>query len=356
MPTLPDNFEIPQWLYRRYIWHGLFWAVYFSVTFWQDLKVGFVQQADYWQLSLIAHIPAIIGVYLTTIFGVPYLLYRKKYVQFGAFCLLTSYLIGLLAHWLWKMWTPNLDYIGISTDQLISLPEDGLATALMFVLMSAALKMAKDLAFSAQERVERKAEHLAGELRVLRQQISPHFLLNSLNTIYGLSLTEPEKVPQTVLQLSDLLRFSLYETHPAHISLEKEIEFLENYVQLQQLRASAGLVIYLNLPQQIPTPQPLIAPLLFIVFVENAFKYAVKNERGERFLTIELTHKNGGNALSFYCANSYIPSTQVSTGGLGLVNVRRRLELTYPEKHHLDIRQQNGVWEVQLDIDLTPSA
>jgi sensor histidine kinase YesM len=352
MPTLPDNFEIPQWLFRRWIWHAAFWIVYFLSSGLEDIESGFSQLEDYWKLSIIAHLPTIISVYLVVFLGVPQLLYRKKYLFFGVFCIALALLMTIFGSTLWYFLNPHFVHKTLNSEDLKPTLLDGISISFLLVLFATSLKLGKDMLLESQRRADRAAQNLKSELSTLRQQISPHFLLNSLNTIYGLALTEPKNVAPTVILLSDLLRFSLYETRADRVSLARELDFLQDYVEMQRLRASEKLQMTFVFPQNLPTPPPQIAPLLLLVFIENSFKFAQPNSNGARFLKMTIHFDAERSTLLLACENSFLTTTPPTTGGLGLENVRRRLELIYPKKHMLRIHDEDGVWRVKLEIQL----
>jgi hypothetical protein len=352
MPTLPDNFEIPQWLFRRWIWHAAFWVVYFLSSGLEDVETGLYQLEDYWKLSIIAHLPTITSVYIVTFLGVPQLLYRKKYLFFGIFSIALALLMNSFGGVLWYLLSPHFVFKTVNSQDLKPTLLDGISISFLLVLFAASLKLGKDMLIESQRRADRAAQNLKSELNTLRQQISPHFLLNSLNTIYGLALTEPKSVAPTVILLSDLLRFSLYETRADRISLARELDFLQDYVEMQRLRASEKLQMTFVFPQNLPTPPPEIAPLLLFVFIENSFKFAQPNSNGERFLKVAIHFEAERSTLLLECENSFATTIPATTGGLGLENAQRRLELIYPKKYKIRIHDEDGVWRVKLEIQL----
>jgi sensor histidine kinase YesM len=352
MPTLPDNFEIPQWLFRRWIWHAAFWVVYFFSSGLEDVESGLWKLEDYWKLSVIAHLPTVTSVYLVTFFGVPQLLYRKKYLLFSVFSIVLALLMNSFSGVLWYLLAPHFIFKTINSQDLKPTLLDGISISFLLVLFATSLKLGKDMLLESQRRADRAAQNLKSELNALRQQMSPHFLLNSLNTIYGLALTEPKSVAPTVILLSDLLRFSLYETRTDRVSLARELDFLQDYVEMQRLRASEKLQTTFVFPHDLPTPPPQIAPLLLFVFIENSFKFVQPNSNGERFLTIDVHFDAVRSTLLLKCENSFSSISPTTTGGLGLENVQRRLELIYLKKHKIRIHDEDGVWRVKLEIQL----
>jgi len=192
------------------------------------------------------------------------------------------------------------------------------------------------------------------DLQFLRSQVNPHFLFNALNTIFATALREnAEATAESIQVLGDMMRFMLHENNKDIIPLQREIEYLQNFIALQKLRlpASEQIIIEVNLPDELPNLQ--IAPMLLVPFVENAFKHGISlNEKS--WVKIRLT--NGSGSMHFEVTNSMHAHTENDTeadkSGIGLANVRERLALIYPKKHTLTVNQANNEFSVQLTIDL----
>lgn len=186
------------------------------------------------------------------------------------------------------------------------------------------------------------------ELALVKAQLNPHFLFNTINNIDVLILKDPEKASAYLNQLSDMLRFMLYETKTESISLLRELEYMEKYIALQRIRTSNPNYIRFGI-----TGDPgnrTIPPMLFTPFLENAFKYA-ENKKVENAIAIAVDIAAG--TLTFSCSNHYAPLLQQTpdadrNGGLGMELIRKRLELLYPEKHELTITNDGHVYSVQL--------
>lgn len=197
-------------------------------------------------------------------------------------------------------------------------------------------------------KAELENRNLKNELELLKSQINPHFLFNTLNNIDALIHKSPDDASRSLLSLSDMLRYMIYETNTEFVTVEKEIEYLENYIKLQRLRLRNPEVIKMSLSKECRDIK--IAPVLFLPFVENAFKYAV-SEGILPAIEIDLSCSNG--QLIFLCKNYYAPNgvEKIEWGGVGLENVKRRLELIYPKKHEFSIRKENGIFSVELKLD-----
>lgn len=190
-------------------------------------------------------------------------------------------------------------------------------------------------------------EKSVAELDLLKQQLNPHFFFNTLNNLYALSLQRSEQTPESILQLSELMRYVIYKAKEPFVRMEDEVKYLKDYIQLQKIRLKRSLD--LQFEEEIEDGTIRIAPLLLIVFVENAFKHGVENAENDAFLRISL--KADQRFVRFVCENSYEPATDAQTG-IGLTNLRKRLALLYPGKHRLTTSAANGVFTASLEIDL----
>lgn len=191
-------------------------------------------------------------------------------------------------------------------------------------------------------------QRLQSELRYLKYQINPHFFMNTLNNIHALVDIDTGKAKSTIVELSKLMRYVLYEASNKTILLSREIQFLENYVTLMSLRYTDKVSIEMNFPDEVPEVQ--IPPLLFISFVENAFKHGV-SYRSESFIRVRM-QLDEGNRLSFRCTNSNNGSADEQHHGIGLENIRKRLRLLFGNDYTLSITEDENKFDVLLIIPL----
>ena len=198
-----------------------------------------------------------------------------------------------------------------------------------------------------QNRKETENEKLNTELSFLKSQINPHFFFNTLNNIYSLAITNSEKTAPAVMKLSSIMRYILTETEQSRVSLEKEISFLNNYIDLQQVRLTDKVEVVFNIKGE--AGSILIAPLILIPFVENAFKYGVSTKENTK-INIEL--EIAANKIHFSVSNFIVQTENNLTEntGIGINNVKRRLQLLYPERHQLITRQEQGFYYADLYI------
>ena len=194
---------------------------------------------------------------------------------------------------------------------------------------------------------ELEKENLEQQLEYLKYQINPHFFMNTLNNIHALVDIDPEKAKETILELSKMMRFVLYEGNKAGVPLNREIAFLQNYITLMKLRYTDKVRIKLETPEMLPDKE--VPPLMFITFVENAFKHGV-SYRQESFIDISIATPEG--QLIFTCSNSRVPKEEEDHGGVGLANVKQRLNLIYDKNYTLDIKDEPNIYTVTLAIPL----
>ncbi|MEO0732912.1 MAG: sensor histidine kinase [Bacteroidota bacterium] len=180
-----------------------------------------------------------------------------------------------------------------------------------------------------------EAEKSATELQLLKEQINPHFFFNTLNNLYAMSLTREERTPETILQLSELMRYVIYRAKEESVPLREELKYLRDYLDLQSIRLQKQLD--LRFAVDIGEEGCRVPPLLYIILIENAFKHGVEPAEWDAFLHLSLTADH--QRIIFTCRNSYEPKLQDrKNGGLGLVNLRRRLELLFPGRYELTLR------------------
>ena len=190
-------------------------------------------------------------------------------------------------------------------------------------------------------------ENLEQQLEYLKYQINPHFLMNTLNNIHALVDIDPEQAKETIVELSKIMRFVLYEGSKQKVPLRQELIFLENYIHLMRMRITDTVKLTVSLPEILPDRE--IPPLMLITFVENAFKHGV-SYRLPSFIDISVSIED--SRLHFCCRNSKPPKAEDQYGGVGLQNVKRRLELIYGEHYSLDIDDAADSYSVNLTIPL----
>lgn len=212
------------------------------------------------------------------------------------------------------------------------------------------MKQKEEIAFQAQQlKTELTAQNQTSELALLRTQINPHFLFNTLNNIYSLVYQRSDDAPQAVMKLSEIMRYMLYEATSEKVLLQNEINYLKSFIELQLLRLKSKEFVSFNITGNVDNRN--ISPMLLIAFVENAFKHGVK--RGINpgiMINLDVSDRTINFEVINYCRKNDI-SNKDTTGGIGLTNIKRRLELLYPNKFALDILNNDDTYHVKLQIE-----
>lgn len=193
-----------------------------------------------------------------------------------------------------------------------------------------------------------KNEHAKAELSLLKSKVDPHFFFNTLNNLYGLTVEKSEKAPDVILKLSDIMRYVIYDGDEDRVPFKKEIEYLEKYIEIHKIRFQKQVDI--TFEKQIDNEAEQIAPLMLVTLVENAFKHGVEQIADNAFLKISIDVTNG--KLVFIVENNVKEKSKKTKPGIGLKNLRKRLELIYPKKHTLELEKKEYLFKAALKIDL----
>ena len=326
-------------------WHIFFWLSLITLFVYivhNDIKMGSSQL-----LILFLLYPAInIGLfYLNFLVFIPAFLDKKKYSIYALVIGITIIIFGLGKYGVGLMFK---QYVLMHMKEVISFWSyfvSTLITSLIFIFLSIVLKFTND--WFLNERIQRDLENqrLSAELSFLKSQINPHFLFNSLNSIYSLAYQRSETTPEAILKLSEIMRYMLYECNDNKVSLVKELQYLQNYIDLQKIRFGKKSYIDFKVSGKVADEQ--IVPLLLIAFIENAFKHGVANDPVSPIrLLIDVAEEH----LYFYAQNKKHNSNRDSMGGIGLNNVKRRLDLLYPGKYNLTITDDNDTYTCELSL------
>ncbi len=220
---------------------------------------------------------------------------------------------------------------------------------------STIFKIVSDWARHQREKTELEARSMQSELNFLRTQINPHFLFNTLNNLYALTLKKSDKAPEIVIKLSEMMRYMLYECNEKEVPLLKEVNYIRNYLELEKIRQIKEIEIKLKVTGMVTNQR--IAPLMFIPFIENSFKHGLGNHTSEGFIHINLNVKP--DTVHLNVTNSKPLKLPVRTdkrsGGIGLINVKKRLSMIYPKRHTLEINDNPNTYVVDLHIELASS-
>lgn len=210
---------------------------------------------------------------------------------------------------------------------------------LIFLLIRWIFKQVKSI-------IQLKNEKAKTELQHLKSQVNPHFFFNTLNNLYGLVGKDPKKAQDLILKLSDMMRYSIYEGEREFVSLEEEVVYLKNYMELHKMRYHKTIDVQFK--EDIKKHGVQIMPLLFILLLENAFKHGIENLRKNAFVHIEL--KANEKEVHFTVTNNFDASEVSGKSGIGLKNLKRRLELAYPDTHSLSFKKEGDIYKSQLSL------
>jgi hypothetical protein len=222
---------------------------------------------------------------------------------------------------------------------------DNLVYSLCCSVIASLLYLAQKWSEQQEQMKNSQISQLQTELKYLRSQINPHFLFNGLNTVYGYIDMSNREARDMMVQFSDLLRYNLYEADVDMIELDKEIKYLKNYVALQKARSNENVQVTLDINYEDGGIR--IAPLIFMAFVENAFKYVSRGDETNR-VVIALNETAG--KISFTCENTCDEDTEPTSGGIGLNNAVRRLELLYKDRYQLTAKKEDNLYRVDLTL------
>lgn len=334
---------------RRYkLHHVLFWLLLFGGWYYfryQDyssrslaLKIVFLKCTD---LALM--------VYVTNYLLIPQLLYKKKYVLFFMAFILFVFWSSVFKMWIEGQLTHRPDLFSIFNQNFKIRFYDNVIPHYLLVSTGAAVKLLLDHAAAQRRLGELAREKAEAELNFLKSQINPHFLFNSLNSVYFLIDKQNPDARQALHKFSEMLRYQLYECNGDRIPIEKEISYLKDYVDLQKLRREKQDEVQFNCSGSVKGF--LIEPLLLMPFVENSFKHLSHFSGKKNLIRIDADRSNG--EFSFSVANTVeYTSTKDTVGGIGLKNVKRRLELLYPGKYQLQVKEENEQFKINLKLKI----
>lgn len=334
--------------WRLILLHLLFWVLYliiwgvrdmaYAPTFWDTIDGNFI-----------GSIVFAFGVYFNMYILIPQLLLKNKRIAYALSILVLVLIIAFLSAQLYAFYYIDIhlgtseffsSFAGVAATGGDFLVVYGLATCLYFI---------NEWYIKERKLRELETQNLKAELDLLKGQINPHFLFNALNNVHVLIRKDPEEAQTTLEKFSELLSHQIYEVNKELVSLSGEVDNLSNFIELQKMRFEDHANITWQTKGDLNGQQ--IAPMLFLNFVENAFKYggAPDNEP----VSIDILLKTDHELVTFSCVNS-VNGTETGDGklGVGIANVRRRLEILYPGKHRLEIENRKSTYSVNLELKL----
>lgn len=335
-------------LYKQWPWHLLFWAGYVLFRFWMYYITVTYYPSIFLEYMLLSEILFVGMTYFTILLYKRLFETRKQRAYF---------VLGTLA-WVLYLYARTVfqfSYLrgepAFRNNSFADIFINNLTVVIVCFLFITACKYFKDGYIQQHFEAEKKEQQLMAEVNNLKSQIAPHFLFNTLNNLYGLAVDKSDKLPHLMLRLSDLLRHSLYESQKPVIPLNEELAVLSSYIELERIRLEDNLVLRFDNTIS-PNDGHLIAPLILIVFIENAFKHAklVQSEP----VTIDIRSSIRDDRFELTLKNNYNTEKKNSPNGIGLTNVKRRLEVLYPKgRHYLALHKDQSFFTVNLQLQLT---
>lgn len=337
-------------LRTRLVYHIAFWLIVYFILLSIFKVSASIKKIDY-IYTAIFQFTLMIAVYINLLFLIPRFLSRKRF-----FIYILSVLVALSLGSFFNilLFDKLIDYI-LPEYYFISYYSffDVFKFFFTLALSATLLKLSKEwfqLIESKQKLVETEKEKVEIELKALRAQVNPHFLFNSLNVLYSLALKNAKETPESIIKLSDILRYVIYDSNKEKVSIKSEVELINNYLSLQEHRIDKTSIISFEKDIQNDIK---IAPMLFLPLVENSFKHGVKGDVLNTFVYIKL--KTVDKIVHFEIENNKSSSEntdQNKDGGIGLSNIKKRLRFLYPEKHDLLIKEDEQKFKVSLKISL----
>lgn len=338
---------------RVFLLHLSFWCVYLSFMVYQitsykrrevELGEAFLHGSFHVAFNMIV-------AYMNYFFFLPRFLARKKvgWYLLEFFVPFTILMIGRvhIQRYIVDGYTHQAHFFYSSTFIV-----QAAATSIFIVIFVAMLRFAKDWFELEAKKKEIENEKLTAELNFLKAQINPHFLFNTLNNLYYLAYSQSPNTTEVIAKLSQMMRYMIYDTNHARVLLTKEIEYMENYISLERLRLNNQIPIEFTITGN--TSDVLITPLIFITFLENAFKHGVSNNNPNAWVKVNLQlHEK---ECTYTVENSKGPASNLKKdgkSGIGLLNVQRRLELSYPGHYSLEVKDETDRYFIQLKLQLS---
>lgn len=334
---------------KNLLFHILFWGIYVLLEYLANMMHLRPGQEFIFLRSVILSLPLLmIPTYLIAFYAVPKFLQTNKILWF----LLSILVAGLFVFWGRIKWLEVINYL--EHNKFFDIPPSKIVKNVIrdysIIALAICIYIISDWRKKQQlneELIKAKAE---AEIKLLKGQLQPHFLFNTLNNIYSLALMKSDLTADSILKLTELLDYLVYKANLDKVSLNKELQLLKNYVELEQLRYGEKLKVEMNLEEK--TGSIKIAPLLLLPFAENCFKHGGVGANGIFSINIFLKIKNGNLIFKIENSKKTKPRIDNISGGVGLKNIRQRLQLLYPQMHELKIEDKKDCYKVELALIL----
>ncbi len=340
--------RIYEFLSRRSVYHTLFWLVVYCALVLLDYR----QNGDFSMAitnEMVNLLFYMVIAYINLLYLIPRLMARSVPIYLVMMVAACAVITPIQVMALYLKFYGKIDFQQALLEQQTSLLFGNISMA----LLTTVLRVIMDWWRYQQEKQELLTRTMQSELRFLKSQINPHFLFNTLNNLYALTLKKSDRAPDIVLKLSEIMRYMLYECNEKQVLLSKEIHYMNNYLDLERLRLPKDAAVTFEARGRV-TDQ-MVAPLMFVPFVENSFKHGLNHHiNGGGYVHIRLSVS--GDDLEFEIENSkteHLPQmSHPRSGGIGLANVRQRLQMLYPESHELTIQNEPDRYVVTLHLSL----
>jgi sensor histidine kinase YesM len=361
----PHPFIFSDELRYRLRRHLAFWACWWLsqgilYSFVVDMAAGqYLPRLAFSLVNSAGFMPShIFLAYSLMYFVIPKYLLKEKYIISAVMTVLIFFLTGVISATMAVYFLPRvraaigLSYIH-SMERYFSMSLlGGLRGAITIGGVAAAIKLMKYWYVKQARNMELQKENIAGQLQLLKAQVHPHFLFNTLNNMYAHAQVGSASAPVLIAGLSDLLRYMLYDGNQPLVPFDKELKMIKDYFILEQVRYGNKLDVSLELPDGKDTEGLYIAPLLLLPFVENCFKHGTSHMLDQPWISLRITVEEDRMKMKLLNGKAAENISPAPTGGIGIANVMRRLGLLYPQKHQLNIKDDEEVFIVNLQLQL----
>jgi sensor histidine kinase YesM len=343
----PNNFIFSS-KYR--VWRHLsFWTLHILIISAVFSSIGYSIGRQFFNTALWVPIQ-ILYCYPIIYYALPKYLLKEKYARF-AFIILLWAIGGWFLNYLFRafIFIPLQQHIFLQVKVIDPWQPGSFLVMTTMLGITSMIVLFKYWVKKQQEWMQAEKEKVTAELQLLKAQVHPHFLFNTLNNIYSFSLRKSPKTPELIMKLSSLLSYILYDCRGEHVPLEKELEVMKNYIDLEKERYANNIEISWNVDGDVKDKS--IVPLLLLPFLENAFKHGTSEQLEKPWLSVDIAVKQ--NKMKCKIVNSKNEFVPVSKNGIGIVNVQKRLRFLYPNNHELKINDEGDFFAASLLLELT---
>lgn len=333
---------------NRVVQHSLFWLLSFVITI-QFFSNNGIKKIDI-IYTVIFHFTLVASVYLNLKWFFPYFFKKRKFAYYAILLMVSCILFSFANQFVFNNVVDYIfpGYYFISVYSFFDLLKFHTVYAIIALLLKVALEWftQEDAKYKLTIIEKEKAEI---ELKVLRAQVNPHFLFNSLNVLYSLVLKKSDESPDAIIKLSDILRYVIYDSNKDYVTLKEEIKLISDYLSLQKFRIDSNSKV--DFKFDVKDGNLKIAPMLILPLVENSFKHGIKGDIDQTYVEIYL--KANQDEIRFEIENNKGISEQIEKdehSGIGLSNIKNRLNLIYPNKHVFELKENDSFFQIKLII------